>query len=353
MPTVLGASRARSWRSMRDCALAAVLASVSVAMPAAAEQAAKVSVGALRFVSNGALFVAVEKGYFKAEGLDVELKFFDAAQPIAVAVVSGDIDLGATAFTAGMFNLAGKGGIKIIAAQAREKKGYEGNAVLASNAAWEKGLRKLEDVSGKSLGITQVGSSFHYQIGQIARLKGFDLRTVDLKPLQSLSSMAAALKSAQVDAVIIAPHLAKALVAAGDAKLIGWYSDLDEYQFGALFASPKIVDARRATVEKFVRAYQKGAAEFADAMLRLDAAGARAFDRATSDPIAAMVAKYVYPSDPADAAAAKVMASTYYVDPQARLDAADIHNQVAWYKSQGLVDGAVDPTKFLDLSFVK
>ena len=91
-----------------------------VASPPAIAQE-KVTVGALRFVSSGALFVAQEKGYFRAEGLEAELKFFDAAQPIAVAVVSGDIDLGSTAFTAGMFNLAGRGGIKIIAAQARAR----------------------------------------------------------------------------------------------------------------------------------------------------------------------------------------------------------------------------------------
>jgi len=332
--------------------LAALALLVLVASPPAVAQE-KVTVGALRFVSSGALFVAQEKGYFRAEGLEAELKFFDAAQPIAVAVVSGDIDLGSTAFTAGMFNLAGRGGIKIIAAQAREKRGYEGNAILASNAAFANGLRKLEDLPGRTLGITQVGSSFHYQIGQIAKLKGFDIKQIELKPLQSLSNMAAALKSGQIDAVIIAPHLAKALVASGDAKLLGWYSDLDEYQFGGLFASPKIIASRRTSVEKFVRAYQKGAADFAAAMLARDGGGKRLFDPTVAAPIATMVGKYVYPSDPAADAIAKVEASTFYVDPQARLDVADLENQIAWYKSQGLVDAAVDPNAFIDLSFVK
>ena len=66
-----------------------------------------------------------------------------------------------------------------------------------------------------------------------------------------------------------------------------------------------------------------------------------------------MVGKYVYPSDPAADAIAKVEAATFYIDPQARLDVADLENQIAWYKSQGLVDAAVDPNAFIDLSFVK
>src|SRR5207248_7841134 len=172
--------------------LAAAMSLIALAAPALAQE--KVGVGVLRFVSSGPLFVAVEKGYFKQEGLDLDLKFLDAAQPIAVAVVTGDVDFGLTAFTAGLFNLAGKGGLKIVAAQAKEAKGYEGNAILASNAAWDKGLRRIDDLPGHSLGIGQVGSSFHYQIGQIARIRGFDLKRVDLKPLQSLPNMMAALK---------------------------------------------------------------------------------------------------------------------------------------------------------------
>ena len=150
-------------------ALSGVLALGTLSVPAVAQD--KVSVGVLRFVSSGGLFLAYEKGYFKAEGLDVELKFFEAAQPIALAAVSGDVDFGVTAFTGGFFNLAGKGALKIIAAQAKEAKGYEGNLVLASKGASEKGLADLGQLPGKSLGISQVGSSFHYQMGQIARIK--------------------------------------------------------------------------------------------------------------------------------------------------------------------------------------
>jgi len=326
-------------------ALAALLAGA----PAAAQE--RVSVGVLRFVSSGGLFLAVERGYFREQGLDVDLKFFDAAQPIAVAVVTGDADFGITAFTAGLFNLAGKGGLKVIAAQAKEAKGYEGNAILASKAAWEKGLRRVDDLKGRSLGITQIGSSFHYQIGQIARIKGFDLDSVALKPLQSLANMAAALKGNQVDAIIIAPHLARQLIAAGDAKLLGWYSDLDEYQFGALFTSPKMIAGRRATVEKFVRAYQKGAGDFAAALLKRDDSGNRKFD-AASRAAAAEVAKHVYPGEPPDKAIGVVESSTFYVDPQARLDVGDIHAQIAWYKSRGMVDASVDPVSLMDLTFL-
>lgn len=338
------ARRARWWGA------AALAALVATAVPAAAQD--KVSVAVLRFVSSGGLFLAVEKGYFKQEGLDVELKFFEAAQPIAVAVVSGDATFGVTAFTGGFYNLAGNGALKIIAAQSKEAKGYEGNLVLASNAAAAKGLTSLDKLPGHTMAITQVGSSFHYQLGQIAAAKGFDLKSVELKPLQSLPNMAAALKTGQVDAMIIAPHLAKPLIAAGDAKLLGRVSDLAEYQFGGLFTSPKTIADKRDMVQRFVRAYQKGAADYTRDFATKDASG-KIVATADTDKDAALVGKYVYPTDSAEQAVPKIKGSAFYADPEARIDVADIRQQIAWMKAQKLVDPSVDAGAVMDLSFIK
>ena len=342
-----------AWMLSRRHILRSLMASATLGANAAPALAAdKVSVGVLRFVSSGPLFLAVERGYFKEQGIDVDLKYFEAAQPIAVAAVSGDVDYGLTAFTGGFYNLAGQGQLKIIAAQSKEAKGFEGNAILISNAAYEKGFRTLKDFPNHSLGITQVGSSFHYQIGQLARVGGFDLKSVSIRPLQSLPNMVAALKGSQVDAIIIAPHLAKPLIAAGEAKLLGWYSDFDEYQFGGLFAATKTIQQKRDLTQRFVRAYQKGCADYGEAFMKKDAAGARIFN-ATSDAAAKLITKYVYPSEPEDKGIALVKASAFPADPQARIDVADIYKQIDWMKSEKLVDAAVDPKQTLDLTFVE
>lgn len=65
-------------------ALAGLLAIAAVAS-ARAEDALKARIGVLRLSSSAPVFIAQDKGYFREAGLDIELKFFDAAQPIAVA----------------------------------------------------------------------------------------------------------------------------------------------------------------------------------------------------------------------------------------------------------------------------
>ena len=96
----------------------------------------------------------------------------------------GATDFGLAAFTPAAFNYAGRGLIKAVAAQVREKRDYEGNEIVASNIAYAKGLRRLEDLAGKSVAITRLGSRFHYQLAQIASAKKFDFKSIMLKPLQ-------------------------------------------------------------------------------------------------------------------------------------------------------------------------
>lgn len=324
--------------------------SIIIGLLALASAQERVTVGTLRQAASGALFLAAAQGYFKAEGLDVEMTAYPSEQAVVEALSLGATDFGVTAFGAAAFNLAAKGAIKAIAAQVREKRDYEGNELIASNAAYAKGLRKPENIAGKSFAISELGSSFHYQLGQIALAKRFDLASVTLKPMQSLDAMARAVAIGAADAAILPPQYARELLTANQAKLIVWYSELDEQQLGALFASAKTIAMRRAVVEKFLRAYRRGAGDYAAALLRRDRYAKRISD-AKSQSAAAAIARYVYPGQSASAAAT-VEAGVYFMDSQARLDAADIARQVEWYKAQGLVDRSVDARAVMDLSFI-
>src|SRR5262249_44341631 len=132
-------------------AVLAVLLLAAIARPS--EAADKLRVGVLKLASSGGVFIAAERGYFTGAGVDVELRFFDAAQPIAVAAVAGDVDIGVPGLTAGFYNLAGKGALPIIAGQSREEPSYHLIAYLASNKAYSAGLAALEDLPGRSIGI--------------------------------------------------------------------------------------------------------------------------------------------------------------------------------------------------------
>ncbi len=85
-------------------------------------RAATRNLAVLHLASHAPSYIAHERGYFKDAGLDIELKFFEAAQPMAVAIASGDADFGVTAMSGGLISLADKGAIKVIGGALAEEK---------------------------------------------------------------------------------------------------------------------------------------------------------------------------------------------------------------------------------------
>lgn len=326
----------------------AIVATLTLPGLALAQPKDRVTISALPFISTAPVFIAKERGYFDAEGIDLDIKIFNAAQAVAVAVASNDADFGVTAFTGGFFNLAGKGALKVIAAQSREEPGYNFVAYVAGKKAYEAGFRSPKDFAGKSVAITTVGSSFHYNLGMLADKYGFKLDSVQMKPVQSIPNMMAALAGGQVDATILPANNAIKLEQDGAGKIIGWVHEHTPWQLGALFASAKIVKEKRPLVERFVRAYQKGLADYAAAFLAKDAQGNRMVgEKALA--VMPILEKWVEPKPSIDT----VKVAANYMDPQGRLLVKNIYDQVAWGQGQGLVDKSVKAEEFIDLSFVK
>ncbi|NQW11069.1 MAG: ABC transporter substrate-binding protein [Alphaproteobacteria bacterium] len=314
---------------------------------ATAQAAEKVTIGALRFTSSAPLFVAFERGYFADEGLDAEFSFFQAAQPVAVAIASGDVDFGVTALTGGFFNLASKGALKVIGGHFHEEKGYDGSAILVSNKAYEAGFTSVDKFPGHSLGMTQVGSSFHYMAGRIAEAKGFPLSDITLLPLQKVGAIIAALKSGQVDSMIIVPHIARPLDRGGAAKIIGWVYDYAPYQVTTLFTSTNNTESKPELVKRFVKAYQRGIADYRAVMLN------QAKDPAATEEMTKLIHKYVYADRPYEKAAPSIKAGAIYVNENARLDVGDVKAQLEWFQAQGFVPGGFDYRAIVDTSFVE
>lgn len=328
--------------------LASLLLTATLAVPVSAQE--RVTIGTMRQIANGALFLAHAQGYFKAEGLDVDMIAYASDSDVAEAVAANAADLGLAAFTPAAFNYVGRGYMKAIAAQVREKRDYEGNVLVASSVAFASGLRSFDALANRAVAIDKLGSPLHYQVAQIARVKRFAPNSITLKPMQNLDAMARAVGTAQVDAALLPPQYARELLTANQARFVGWYSELDEYQLGALFASTKAIASKRATIEKFIKAYQRGVADYS-ALLRLDR-GKRVSTAKTRD-IATIIARYVYPGKQLGTSAATVEANAYYMDPQGKLDPVEVVRQAEWYKAQGFVDAGIDPKSVVDTSFLK
>jgi NitT/TauT family transport system substrate-binding protein len=321
----------------------------SLSAPAAAQE--HVTVATTRHMDNAALFLAAARGYFKAEGIDLVMRAYPNARDAAEALGKGDADLALAGFSATAFALAGSGKIKAIAAQVREKRGYEGNEIVASNQAYVRGLHHFADLRNHLIALNELGNSFHYQLAQIAQRNGFASNGTLLKALHSFDAVSQAVAKGEADAAILPALYARDLLLAGRARQIGWYSELDGAQLGAPFASAKTLK-RHALVEKFLKAYRRGVADYASTLMRHDQYGKRIYDARARDAAAA-VGLYVFPDHPVANTAPVVASAAYFMDAQARLDLKDFERQVAWFKQEGLIDKHVEARDMVDVKLAE
>jgi len=322
-----------------------VCAAAALLLGARAE-AEPIKIGVVAVTAFAPVYVAQERGYFAAEGVPAELVTFDAAAPVAVAAVSGAIDFGVAAVTGALYNLAGQGELKLIAGAAHEAPGFRLQAFLASRHAWDGGLKSVKDFPGHSFGVTTKAAPPIYVVGGILAPKyGFDFKSIEVLSLQTIPNINTALTGGKADftAVSMTPGMLP-LMERGDIKLIAWVGDEAPWQFGIVLTSTKTANERRDTVERFLRAYRKGARDYHDATTGPDGKPAHG---PKETAILQILAKYTKQSID------EVKLGIPYVDAEGRLDEKDILRQIQFYKGEGLVKPEVDGAAVIDKRYAR
>jgi NitT/TauT family transport system substrate-binding protein len=323
--------------------LACVVAITTAGFAIEKAAAETVKLGLLKVIGSAPIFVAQEKGYFADEGLNVELNYFTSgAEPIAVAVASGGLDVAFTGLTAGFYNLGGQGALRILAGTYREAPGFRIIGYVASNRAFAAGLKSLKDLPNHSIAVTQVGA-FNYALGRLTDKYGFEPSSVRMLPLQSIPNVVSAITGNQADAAMITATAVIPMVQRGDAKLLGWVGDETPWQQGAIVSATKTANDRHDMLVRFLRAYRRSARDYHDAFAGADE---KRRDGPGAADILAVTSKYLgLPS-------AQIALGIAYVDADARLDVKDVARQIEWYKSHGFIKGDVRADQVIDKRYV-
>lgn len=324
--------------------MGATAATTALGSPALASNR-KITIGALLLSSHSGSFVAYERGYFADAGLDVQFRFFQAAQPMAVAIAAGDIDYGVTAMTGGLISLADKGAVKIIGGAVSEKQGVYGQKILASDAAFSAGLTSPAALGDKTFGISTPGSSFHYMGSEIAAAEGVDVR---FRPLQRVGALIGALQSGQIDAWAIVPHIAKPLAGSGAVHIIGNVADyIPGYQVTTVFTSTGNAENQQALTRDFLAGYSRGVADYDAALVQ------KSEGQAGVDEMVSLIHKYVYTDRPLEKAATSIINGAMYLNEGAALNIASLQDQLSWFQSEDLVGKDITIDTVVDRSYVK
>jgi NitT/TauT family transport system substrate-binding protein len=313
--------------------------------PASVSAQARVKVGVLKLTSSAPIFVGVEKGFFKEFGVEPELVYFQAAAPIATALAAGQLDVGATGLTAALYNIVlGGEQLWIVADKGREWPGYPLVAIVVQKELWDAGLRSVKDLKGRRIGVTQLGSTFHFHIGNILEKDGLTLADVKIVPLQAMPATMEALKGRQVDAILVPQPFPGVAEAQGFGKILAWAGDLYPWQIAAIFYS-KTFAADRAKAVAFMKGYVKASRYYYDAALVQK--DGRLAPGPNYKEVVAITAKYT------GAGPAIIKLGFPFQDRNARLLVTDIERQMKWWQENGFIKRVLPLNTIVDTSFVE
>lgn len=311
--------------------------------PAANSEAPKeveVTLGMTKYTTNSPIFIALEKGFFEEEKIKVNVKFVELSQTINTALVSGDMDVGAGGFTADLFNMIAAGQkLYIVSDKGREEKGYPFSALMVHK---DSPIKSIEDLKGKKMGITQVGSTVQYTFANIIEKHGMATKDVQWTPLGQVRNLMDALKGKNVDATVLSEPNVSIAVKEGYGRILAWVADEIPYQSSGILYSTKFAENKDAGI-RFMKAYIKGAQYYNEAALTKK--DGQPVKGANYDEVVKIVSKYT--GQPEDL----VKGSLSFIDPTGKLIVDNVKSQIDWYAKEKFITKALDTKDFIKTEF--
>jgi NitT/TauT family transport system substrate-binding protein len=233
--------------------LSCLVALAAAAVPAAA--ADKFRLGYLRSdLHHLGAWVAIEKGYFKDEGLDVEVAgIFNAGAEEMSAIASKSLDVGYLGMAPSITGVANKAATVKAAALANA----EGSAIVVKAGS---PAGTLADLAGKTIAIPGYSSVQDFLLRRALEAAGLAPAAVTIIVIKP-PEMLAALETGQVDAFIAwEPHATKA-VTKGIGRVLLRSSEIWKGHPCCVVAfEGTVAKGRPAVVQSFLKAHARATA---------------------------------------------------------------------------------------------
>lgn len=239
---------------IRTALLAATLSALTLATSAfAADEPLRI--GYVFAMANAPALIADKEGFYKQEGLDVDLKALGDGPVIQQALAAGELDV-AYVGTPPVYQWYSRGLKSTILA----KVNYGQAAVLVGDHS---PVQQLQDLKGKKLAGVKKGSGMDVLLrGYVLKEKAGldpdrDLNIIDMPP----GNMNAALDRGIVDAAFAwEPFVSQAVLRGSARVLLDVNQALPQYPWYVVIALPKTLQERPDDVVKLLRAHRKAVA---------------------------------------------------------------------------------------------
>jgi NitT/TauT family transport system substrate-binding protein len=221
----------------------------------------RITVGTLPIVDSAALYIAMKKGYFAAEGLQVDLRTLNSGAAAVPALANNELQFSFGNYVS-FFAAKASGALdaKLVA------DGYQarpGMFLIMVNG--NSPIKQATDLAGKKIAVNARANVAELTVSSALQTAGVDPKSVAFTPL-AFGDMASALARKTVDAaLLVEPYITQAEKDFGDVPLVDAASGpTADLPIAGWVTSAKFAADKPNTVRAFQRAILKGQADAAD-----------------------------------------------------------------------------------------
>jgi NitT/TauT family transport system substrate-binding protein len=297
--------------------------------------------------SDIGFFIADKKGYFRAEGLDVQLTQMANSPQMIGPLGMGQLDVGAGTVAAGLYNaVSQKIAIRVVADKGSMRKDYGFSGLLVRKDLVDSGrFKTYKDLKGMKLAVGTFGSANSSAMNEALKKGG--LTWSDAVEIVALTfpQHIVAFQNKAIDAAMTNEPTASQAVQNGFAVRIAGNDEIyPEQQTAVVLYSELFARDRPQLALKFMRAYIRAVREYNDALKDGKISGRNA------DEIISILTAETFIKDPGIHRSSTPAA----IDPDGRLSLAGLRKDLVFFKQQKLIeDPNITVEQIIDTSFAE
>lgn len=300
-----------------------------------------VKLGILPIFSVVNIYTAIEKGFYKEQGLNIELINFDTAAKMTAPLTTGDLHAGAGAVSAGFFNAIQRGlPLRVVADWNSAAKPPSTLAFVARKDLADSGaIKTFADWKGKTVSINATGvfSEILFDMG----LKSGSLTAADVKQvIVPFDQVPIAMSNKSVDVALTNEPFVTMGIDQGVHVRWKDIADLDPGRgYSVILYSPVFVKDNPEAAKRWMLAYMKGVRYYTKALQTKEGKA----------EIIGILGKYLTVKDP-----------TFYervifpyTNPDGYVNAKSVAADLDWYLGAGQVKEKQDLSVIIDNQYVE
>ena len=230
-----------------------------------------VNFGMIPSITTAPTYVALEKGYFKDQGIDLSIENFPDTVQIMTLVATGKLNFGQVTMGAAAFNsFARKTDMVMIASVNQEPAGHGSlMPLIVRKDLYDSGqIKSVADLKGRKVALNGKGTVLEWAMAKLLEKGRLKPEDVDLT-FMPWPDMVTALSNKAMDAGLVGEPLATRAVSSGaGVKLVDDY--VPHAQFGTIFVNKVFAKENPQVVRDFLIAFLKSVRELNDGKFKND-----------------------------------------------------------------------------------